>query len=178
MIGRSRNLRPLRTIYHVVRLKLCGLQTSNPTGRKEMGVVTYDQANLLLRLYELRREPRLREARAWFLPNFDAQSPEEVAQKFPPGSEGNTNMRMVIGYWDMAAGVANRGLIDDDLFFENSGEGFWVWDRIRATLAGHAGGPPKSDTCGVSLMRLASVWRRGRRNARRGTSPPCGRCGR
>ena len=99
-----------------------------------MGVVTYDQANLLLRLYELRREPRLREARTWFLANFDAQSPEEVAQKYPPGSESNTNMHMVLTYWDMAAGMANRGLIDDDLFFENSGEGFWVWDRVRGLL--------------------------------------------
>jgi len=99
-----------------------------------MGVVTYDQANLLLRLYELRREPRMREARAWFLANFDAQSPEEAAQKYPPGSESNTSMRMVLTYWDMAAGMANRGLIDDDLFFENSGEGFWVWDRVRGLL--------------------------------------------
>ena len=99
-----------------------------------MGVVTYDQANLLLRLYELRREPRMREARAWFLTNFDAQSPEEVGQKCPPGSEANTSMRMVLTYWDMAAGMANRGLIDDDLFFENSAEGFWVWDRVRGLL--------------------------------------------
>ena len=99
-----------------------------------MGVVTYDQANLLLRLYELRREPRMREARAWFLTNFDAQSPEEVGQKSPPGSESNASMRMVLTYWDMAAGMVNRGLIDDDLFFENSGEGFWVWDRVRGLL--------------------------------------------
>jgi hypothetical protein len=99
-----------------------------------MGVVTYDQANLLLRLYELRREPRLREARAWFFANFDAQSPEEVGQKYPPGSESNASMRMVLTYWDMAAGMVNRGLIDDDLFFENSGEGFWVWDRVRGLL--------------------------------------------
>jgi hypothetical protein len=99
-----------------------------------MGVVTYDQANLLLRLYELRREPRLREARAWFFANFDAQSPKEVGQKYPPGSESNASMRMVLTYWDMAAGMVNRGLIDDDLFFENSGEGFWVWDRVRGLL--------------------------------------------
>ena len=101
-----------------------------------MGQATHEQAHLLLRLYELRREPRLREARAWFLANFDAKSPEEVAQKYPPGSESNTSMRMVITYWDMAAGLANRGLIDDELFFENSGEGFLVWDRVRPLLPG------------------------------------------
>jgi hypothetical protein len=45
-------------------------------------------------------------------------------------------MRMVIGYWEMAAGLSNRGLVDDELFFENAGEGFQVWDRIRAVLPG------------------------------------------
>ncbi len=99
-----------------------------------MGEVTHEQANLLLRLYELRREPRLREARAWFANNFDPQTPEEIGQKCPPGSEANANMRMVITYWEMAAGLANRGLIDEDLFFENAGEGFLVWERVRNLL--------------------------------------------
>jgi len=99
-----------------------------------MGQGTHEQANLLLKLYELRREPRLREARAWFAANFDAKTPEEVMQKFPPGTEANASMRMTIGYWEMAAGFANRGLIDDDLFFENAGEGFFVYDRLRELL--------------------------------------------
>ena len=99
-----------------------------------MGQVTHDQANLVLRLYELRREPRLREARAWFVVNFDAKTPEEIMQKCPPGSEANTSMRMTIGYWEMAAGFSNRGLMDDELFFESAGEGFLVFDRIRDLL--------------------------------------------
>jgi hypothetical protein len=99
-----------------------------------MGQVTHDQANLLLRLYELRREPRLRDARAWFMANFDCKTPEDIMKKCPPGSDANTNMRMTIGYWEMAAGFANRGLIDDEMFFENSGEGFFVYDRLREML--------------------------------------------
>jgi len=101
-----------------------------------MGQATHEQANLLLRLYELRREPRLRQARDWFFANFDAKTPEEVMQKFPPGSDANTSMRMVTSYWEMAAGFANRGLIDDDLFFENAGEGFFVYDRMRELIPG------------------------------------------
>jgi len=97
-----------------------------------MGHVTHDQANLLLRLFELRREPRLREARAWFGQNFDAKTPEEMSQKYPMGSEANASFRMVLTYWDMAAGLVNRGLIDDELFFENSGEAWFVWERVRA----------------------------------------------
>jgi len=99
-----------------------------------MGQVTHEQAELVLRLYELRREPRLREARSWFVANFDAKTPEEMMQKCPPGSQANTSMRMTFSYWEMAAGFANRGLIDDELFFENAGEGFLVYDRIRELL--------------------------------------------
>ena len=96
-----------------------------------MGQVTFDQVNLMLRLYELRREPRLRDARSWFVQHFHAASPEEIAQKYPPGSEENTHVRMTISYWDMVASIVNRGLIDDELFFENNGEAWVVWDRIR-----------------------------------------------
>jgi hypothetical protein len=97
-----------------------------------MGQVTHEQANLVLRLYELRREPRLREARAWFLAQFEAGTSEEFLRKYPPGSEENASARMVISYWDMAAGLANRGLMDDELFFENSMEGWIVWEKVKA----------------------------------------------
>jgi hypothetical protein len=101
-----------------------------------MGVVTYEQANLLLRLYEMRRETRLREARAWFTAHFNARSPEEISQKYPQGTEENASFRMVLSYWEMAASMPNRGLIDDEFFFENSGEAFFVYDRIRELLPG------------------------------------------
>lgn len=96
-----------------------------------MGQITHDQADLLLKLYDMRREARLREARAWFIANYSAPSPEEMMTKYPPGSEANTNIRMVVSYWDMVASMVNRGLIDDEFFFENTGEIWAVWDRIR-----------------------------------------------
>jgi hypothetical protein len=99
-----------------------------------MGQVTHDQANMVLRLYELRREPRLREARSWFGANFDAKTLDELNQKYPFGSTAATNIYMVLGYWEMAAGMSNRGLVDDDLFFESAGEGFFVYDHIREML--------------------------------------------
>jgi hypothetical protein len=99
-----------------------------------MGQATYDQVNLMLRLYELRRDLRLRQARSWFVENFHPSSPEEMMQKYPPGSEENTHIRMVISYWDMVAGIVNRGLIDDELFFESNGEIWVVWDRIRSIV--------------------------------------------
>jgi hypothetical protein len=96
-----------------------------------MGQATHEQANLLLKLYDLRREARLREARAWFTANFDAKTLEELSKKYPMGSEANASFRMVVTYWDMACGLVNRGLIDDELFFESAGEAWFVWERLR-----------------------------------------------
>jgi hypothetical protein len=99
-----------------------------------MGQVTHEQANLLLRLYELRREPRMRQARSWFYSQFEVNTPQELASKYPMGSEESASLRMVISYWEMAAGMANRGLIDDEMFFENSTEGWIVWEKVKAVV--------------------------------------------
>lgn len=96
-----------------------------------MGQVTHEQTNLMLRLFELRREPKMREARKWFIENFHPQSPEDVFKIAPPGSEQNAYMRMVNSYWEMVANIVNRGLIDEEFFFENSGEQWIVWDRMK-----------------------------------------------
>lgn len=55
-------------------------------------------------------------------------------QLCPPGSRENAFMRMVISYWDMAANVVNRGLIDEEFFFENTGEQWLVWDRLTPII--------------------------------------------
>jgi hypothetical protein len=99
-----------------------------------MGEVTHDQANLLLRLYELRREPRMREAREWYFANFHPKSLEDMTAQAPPGSPGNASVRMVISYWEMAASMVNRGLMDEEFFFENTGEQWAVWERIKALV--------------------------------------------
>lgn len=101
-----------------------------------MGTVNHDQANLMLRLFELRREPRMRLARSWFVQHFHFKSLEEVVQTLKPGSEEQTSMRMVTSYWEMAAGMVDRGLIDDEFFFESNGEIWIVWDRIREIVPG------------------------------------------
>ena len=99
-----------------------------------MSQVSYEEVNLMLRLYDIRREPRLRQARSWFVEHFRPESPEDMAQKYPHESEENTFIRMVISYWDMVAGIVNRGLIQDELFFESNGEIWVVWDRMRSIV--------------------------------------------
>ena len=97
-----------------------------------MGKVTHEQVKLMLQLYEMRREPRLREARDWYFAKFHPASLEDISKQFPMGSPESASMRMVISYWEMAASIVNRGLIDEDFFFENTGEQWMVWDRIKA----------------------------------------------
>jgi len=96
-----------------------------------MGEVSHEQANLLLRLYELRREPVMREARAWFIANFHPQKAEDVMKICPPGSKENGYLRQVASYWEMAANIVSRGLIDEEFFFELTGEQWVVWEALR-----------------------------------------------
>ena len=99
-----------------------------------MSTITYEEVNLMLRLYELRRETRLRQARGWFVDHFHPVSPEQMMEKYAPGTDEYNNIRMVLSYWDMVAGIVNRGLINDELFFESNGEIWVVWDRIRVIV--------------------------------------------
>lgn len=100
-----------------------------------MGEVTNEQVNLMLRLYEERREPRLREAREWYSANFHVTNPEDAMRICPPGSKGNAHMRMVLSYWEMVASIVNRGLIDEDFFFENSGEQWVAFEQVKPVLS-------------------------------------------
>jgi hypothetical protein len=96
---------------------------------------TYDDANLLLRLYDLRREEKLREARAWFVANFKPKSMVDIDQLCPPGSENNARMRQVASYWDMAASFVTAGVLNPDLFFASNREMLVVAVRFRPVLA-------------------------------------------
>ena len=100
-----------------------------------MTQATYDDANLLLRLYEMRREEKMREARAWFVANFKPKSMADIQQLCPPGSENNARMRMVSTYWDMAASFVAAGVLNPDLFYSNSRECLLVAIRLRPVLA-------------------------------------------
>ncbi len=99
-----------------------------------MGEVTNEQVNLMLRLFEERREPRLREAREWFSANFHVKTQEDLMRVCPPGSKENAYMRMVLGYWEMVASIVSRGLIDEDFFFENNGEQWGVWEQVKPVI--------------------------------------------
>src|SRR5205085_8174843 len=103
---------------------------------KSETTATYDDANLILRLYELRREEKLRQARDWFGMNFRATTMEEATQAIPMGSPENAYFRMVVSYWEMAASFVTAGVLNQELFFESNGELLGVWERVRSILPG------------------------------------------
>jgi len=92
---------------------------------------THEQAQLHLQVYDLRRETRLRQARDWFQQKYRAETMEEAMRIAAPGTEGGTFFGMVIGYWEQACALLNYGLLHEDLFFETSGEFFWVWETLK-----------------------------------------------
>jgi hypothetical protein len=95
---------------------------------------TYQDADLLLKLYDMRREEKLRTARAWVVSTFSANSFAEAMEKYPPGSEQSAYYRMAGTYWDMAASMVVRGIIHEEMFFETSGEMLIVWEKMKTFI--------------------------------------------
>jgi hypothetical protein len=92
----------------------------------------FENAQLNLKLFEMRREPVLREARVWFLNEFN---PETFAELVALASgERNPSFRMVLGYWDMAASLVTTGAIDADAFRAAHGEIFATFSKISPYL--------------------------------------------
>ena len=97
---------------------------------------THDDARLLLQLYDMRREPRLRDARRWFAASFRAKTLDELSKLCPPGSEENASYRMVTSYWELVASFITSGVLHQELFFQNGRELLLCWTRVR-DLAPH-----------------------------------------
>jgi hypothetical protein len=97
---------------------------------------TYDDANLILRLYEMRREDRMRRARAWFTSHFKVKSWDELQKLAPGGSDENASYRMVVTYWDMVASFVTGGVLNKELFFQSGRELLVVFERLKPVLPG------------------------------------------
>lgn len=98
---------------------------------------TPQDAQLILKLYDLRREPEMRKARHWFTAEFWPQDVEELvklANSFP--SQENAWLRQVGGYWDMAASFVLQGALNEELFLQPgcSGEMFFILGKIYPFL--------------------------------------------
>jgi hypothetical protein len=95
---------------------------------------TYDDVNLILRLYELRREEKMRAARDWFYAHFRPRSMAELQALCPPGSQENAYARMVGSYWEMVASFVTSGVLNQELFFQSGGEMLTCWERLKPLI--------------------------------------------
>jgi len=91
-----------------------------------------EEAGLILRLYELRREDTMRKARDWFFRDFHPQSMADFTHAL--FGEHSGHLRMVISYWDMAAAFVNDGAISMQLFNDCNGEHIGVFTKIEPLL--------------------------------------------
>src|SRR5205823_2426772 len=94
-------------------------------------------AELILKLYDLRREAEMRKARNWWVGAFWPQNADEVAKIASAlGTQENNWLRQVGGYWEMAASLVLHGALNEDLFLEGSfsGEMFFIFAKVRPFL--------------------------------------------
>ena len=93
----------------------------------------YENADLLIRLYDLRREAKLRDARTWVIKSFNPSSPEDYTSVLT--SEDSAKLRMVLGYWDMAASFVVHGAIAAPMFHAACGEMLAAFCKVEHMLA-------------------------------------------
>ena len=92
----------------------------------------HDEADLILKLYELRREATMRAARDWYFREFHPQSGDDIRSAI--FGEHSAHFRMVTSYWDMAAALVNHGAISIDFFNDANGEQFGVFSKMEPVL--------------------------------------------
>ncbi len=88
-------------------------------------------ADLILKLYDLRREATMREARNWMF-TFNPTGIQDIIDVLL--SEHSGHYRMVVSYWEMAAAMVNNGAIDEQLFNETNGEHLFVYSKIAPVI--------------------------------------------
>jgi len=84
-------------------------------------------ADLILKLYDLRREETMRKARNWMLP-FTPDSMQDILDAVVGE---NAYFRQVASYWEMAAALVNHGAIDEDMFNDANGEHIFVYAKFH-----------------------------------------------
>jgi hypothetical protein len=95
---------------------------------------THHDAELILKLYDLRREPVMREARAYFL-TVPATEEAFLAVVTNPTSKENSYVRQVIGYWEMVAALVVHGTLNAPLVYDTCQEMYFVYAKIQPFVA-------------------------------------------
>lgn len=103
----------------------------------ERMLATPADAEIILRLYELRTETVMRQARAWVAGEFwPASADEYFAVAMNPGDPHNAYVRQVLSYWEMAAAMVLHGAVSAELFVDCNAEGFFLLAKFAPILEG------------------------------------------
>ncbi|MBI1799755.1 MAG: hypothetical protein HYR73_08720 [Candidatus Eisenbacteria bacterium] len=109
-------------------------------------------AQLLLQLYEIRRDPELRRARQWFLTDFKPGAWAEIKARYLSHSDEDRWFRMTISYWQMVGTLLHQGVLHPDLFFEHTGEDIVTWEKCRGWI-----GDARADGRPTFLIRFEQM---------------------
>lgn len=91
-------------------------------------------ALVILKLYELRRDEQMRLARQWYLSEFAPTSAMDIIALFRGGERVSANYRMVTSYWDTAAALVLNGGIDRQMFLDAGTEHVFIYAKIADFL--------------------------------------------
>jgi hypothetical protein len=91
-------------------------------------------AMAILKLYELRREEKMRQARAWFFSDFAPRSSADILKLYREGEQASAFYRTVTSYWDTAASLVLNGAIDEKIFLDANTEHIFVYAKISPYL--------------------------------------------
>jgi hypothetical protein len=92
-------------------------------------------ADLIIKLYDLRREAEMRKARQWFAGGFWPKSADDIVQVMNAANpQENAWFRQVSGYWEMAASFVLRGALNEDLFFDSGTEMWFMLAKVYPFL--------------------------------------------
>ena len=94
-----------------------------------------DDALVILKLYEIRGEQLMRQARAWFLSEFRPQSGLEILALMQSGEKESAFYRMVSSHWEVAAALVNNGGIDEQMFLEANSEHLVVFAKLQPFIS-------------------------------------------
>ena len=101
----------------------------------ERSLATPADAEIILRLYELRREAVMRQARAWVIGEFWPLTADDYfAVAMNPADPHNAYLRQVISYWEMAAAMVLHGAVSPELFVDCTAEGFFLLSKFAPFL--------------------------------------------
>lgn len=113
---------------------MTGMPMPRPRGALIKDAPDHHDAELVLRLYDLRREASLREARKYMVQEFWPASLDEALAITKSEHPKNAPYRQVTSYWEMAYAMARHGIMNPDYLVENTGEGLLVFAKFRPWL--------------------------------------------